>query len=199
MRTIHGLADDQAELLEDLDAAEGKRSRKDASLNDFTQMVLANLKSASVHQAAKDDRISFTGLEGWPGSYIAAEDRFMEGETERRAAIFVGPEFGTVTRADLTVAAREALDARFDALIACGFNFDAHTSELTRLGPLPILKTKMNPDLHMSEELKNTGAGNLFVVSANRTSNGISTIPLMHDDPVTPDVTPDVALEGLTE
>ena len=156
--------DDEAELLEDLDAAEGKRSRKDAPLNDFTQMVLANLKSAGVHQAAKDDRISFTGLEGWPGSYIAAEGRFMEGETERRAAIFVGPEFGTVTRADLTVAAREALDARFDALIACGFNFDAHTSELTRLGPLPILKAKMNPDLHMSEELKNTGAGNLFVV-----------------------------------
>ena len=74
------------------------------------------------------------------------------------------PEFGTVTRADLTAVAREALDARFDALIACGFNFDAHTSELTKLGPLPILKAKMNPDLHMSEELKNTGAGILFIV-----------------------------------
>ena len=102
--------------------------------------------------------------EGWPGDYIAAEARFMEGETEKRAAIFIGPEFGTVTRADLTAAAREALDARFDALIACGFNFEAHTSELTKLGPLPILKAKMNPDLHMSEELKNTGAGNLFIV-----------------------------------
>ena len=127
-------------------------------------MVLENLKSAGVHQAAKDDRITFTSLEGWPGGYIAAEGHFMEGETERRAAIFIGPEFGTVTRADLTAAAREALDARFDALIACGFNFDAHTSELIKLGPLPILKAKMNPDLHMSEELKNTGAGNLFVV-----------------------------------
>ena len=60
--------------------------------------------------------------------------------------------------------AREALDARFDALIACGFNFEAHTSELNKLGPLPILKAKMNPELHMSDELKNTGAGNLFVV-----------------------------------
>ena len=127
-------------------------------------MVLENLKSAGVHQAAKDDRITFTALEGWPGGYIAAEGHFMEGETEKRAAIFIGPEFGTVTRADLTAAAREALDARFDALIACGFNFDAHTSELTKIGPLPILKAKMNPDLHMSEELKNTGTGNLFVV-----------------------------------
>jgi adenine-specific DNA-methyltransferase len=49
-------------------------------------------------------------------------------------------------------------------LIACAFNFDAHASELSKLGPLPILKAKMNPDLHMADELKNTGKGNLFVV-----------------------------------
>ena len=155
---------DEEELIELIDAAGGRREREDAPLGDFTQMVIDNLKSAGVHQAAKDDRITFTTIDGWPGSFIAAEGRFMEGETEKRAGIFIGPEFGTVTRSDLTAAAREALDARFDALIACGFNFDAHTSELTKLGPLPILKAKMNPDLHMSEELKNTGAGNLFIV-----------------------------------
>jgi adenine-specific DNA-methyltransferase len=152
---------DEAELV---DTAERKPERGDTPLSDFTQMVVDNLRSAGVHQAAKDDRITFATINGWPGNFIAAEGRFMEGEIEKRAAIFIGPEFGTVTRADLTAAAREALDARFDALIACGFNFDAHTSELTKLGPLPILKAKMNPDLHMSEELKNTGAGNLFVV-----------------------------------
>src|SRR5204862_3212462 len=85
-------------------------------------------------------------------------------ETERRAGILIGPEFGTLSRVDLTAAAREANDARFDALIACAFNFDAHASELAKLGPLPILKAKMNPDLHMADELKNTGKGNLFVV-----------------------------------
>ena len=155
---------DEVDLIETVDAADGKKGQEDTPLNDFTQIVIENLNSAGVHQAAKDDRIDFTTIEGWPGAYIAADGRFMEGETEKRAAIFIGPEFGTVTRADLTAAAREALDARFDALIACGFNFDAHTSELTKLGPLPILKAKMNPDLHMSEELKNTGSGNLFVV-----------------------------------
>ena len=133
-------------------------------LNDFALMVLENLRSAGVHQATKDGRISFINIEGWPGRYIAADGRFTEDGTEKRAGIFIGPEYGTVTRADLTAAAREALDARFDALVACGFNFDAHTSELSKLGPLPILKAKMNPDLHMSDELKNTGSGNLFVV-----------------------------------
>ena len=156
---------DSDEQIDTENAAEGKMAREDtSSLRDFTQMVTENLRAAGVHQAAKDDRIDFTAIEGWPGGYIAAEGRFMEGETERRAAIFIGPEFGTVTRADLTAAAREALDARFDSLIACGFNFDAHSSELSKLGPLPILKAKINPELHMSEELKSTGAGNLFVV-----------------------------------
>jgi adenine-specific DNA-methyltransferase len=88
----------------------------------------------------------------------------MEGDVERQAGIFIGPEFGTMTRVDLVAAAREATDARVDALIACAFNFDAHASELTKLGPLPILKAKMNPDLHMADDLKNTGKGNLFVV-----------------------------------
>lgn len=158
----------ESELIDELDAADGKRKRKlpkgTDELNDFTTMILEHLKTSGVQQAKKADRITFTSITGWPGTWIAADSRFMEGETEKRAAIFIGPEFGTVSRADLTAAAREALDARFDALIACGFNFEAHTSELNKLGPLPILKAKMNPELHMSDELKNTGAGNLFVV-----------------------------------
>ncbi len=158
------LSGDEEELTDLVDAAEGRRKRGVSSHSDFTQMVLENLQSAGVHQAAKDDRITFHGIEGWPGNYIAAIGLYMEGKAPKRAAIFIGPEFGSVSRADLTAAAREALDARFDTLIACGFNFEAHTSELSKLGPLPILKAKMNPDLHMSDELKNTGAGNLFVV-----------------------------------
>lgn len=134
-------------------------------VNDFTQMVLENLKSAGVHQVAREDRITFSTIEGWPGKkYIAAIGHYTEGDTERRAGIFIGPEYGTITQSDLNDAAKEAQQDRFDALIACGFNFDAHTSEQTKLGPLPILKARMNPDLHMSEELKNTGSGNLFVV-----------------------------------
>jgi adenine-specific DNA-methyltransferase len=88
----------------------------------------------------------------------------MEGEVERRAGVFIGPEFGTASRADLVAAAREATEARFDVLIAAAFNYEAHAAELTRLGPLPILKAKISPDLHMAGELKNTGKGNLFIV-----------------------------------
>ena len=131
---------------------------------DFASVMLENLKAAGVQQAHKADRISFTSIVGWPGEYVCAEGRYMEGEKERRAAIFIGPEFGTVSRPDLVGAAREAADAGFDVLIACAFNYEAHAAEFEKLGRVPVLKARMNPDLHMAGELKNTGAGNLFVV-----------------------------------
>ena len=49
-------------------------------------------------------------------------------------------------------------------LISCAFSYDAHATELNRLGALPILKARMNADLHMDADLKNTGNGNLFVI-----------------------------------
>ena len=131
---------------------------------DFAAVMLDNLRSAGVQQAHKADRISFNSIVGWPGAYVCAEGRYMEGERERRAAIFIGPEFGTVSRPDLVSAAREAADAGFDVLIACAFNYEAHAAEFEKLGRVPVLKARMNPDLHMAGELKNTGAGNLFVV-----------------------------------
>ena len=83
---------------------------------------------------------------------------------EKRAGIFIGPEFGTVSRPDLVEAAREAAECGFDVLIACAFNYDAHTTEFESLGRVPVLKARMNADLHMAGELKNTGNGNLFVI-----------------------------------
>lgn len=157
---------DADELIHLTDEAEGKVARdpQPEGQTDFATMVLDHLKTAGVHQQERGDRIEFTSLTPWPGEYIGAEGRFMEGETERRAAIFIGPEFGTVSRVQLTAAAREAAESRFDVLIACSFAFDAHASELSRLGPLPVLKAKMNPDLHMADDLKNTGKGNLFTI-----------------------------------
>jgi adenine-specific DNA-methyltransferase len=139
-----------------------------AARHAFPQMVLENLRTAGVQQAQKDARITFTALTPWPGDLVAAGGRYIEGQgaaaIERRAAIFIGPEFGTVTRPDLVAAAREAGDAGFDVLIACAFNYEAHATEFSKLGRIPVLKARMNADLHMAEDLKNTGKGNLFVI-----------------------------------
>ena len=135
---------------------------------DFASVILEHLKTAGVQQAHKEDRIVFSYLTPWPGHLICAEGRYGEGGdeagAEKRAAIFIGSEFGTVPRVDLAAAAREAAEAGFDVLIACAFNFDAHAADFNQLGRIPILKARMNADLHMAGDLKNTGKGNLFVI-----------------------------------
>jgi len=150
-----------------IDPAHPPKNAEDET--DFAQMILDNLKTAGVQQANKEDKIEFSSLAPWPGTYICAEGRYVEdgdagGEQEQRVGIFVGPEFGTVSRQDLVLAAREAGDAGFDALIACAFNYEAHASEFSKLGGMPVLKARMNADLHMADDLKNTGKGNLFVI-----------------------------------
>ncbi|MFZ4791891.1 MAG: site-specific DNA-methyltransferase [Candidatus Competibacteraceae bacterium] len=140
---------------------------------DFAQMILDNLKMAGVQQAHKEDRITFTALIAWPGELICAEGRYLENPSpersegvpiEKRAAIFIGPEFGTVSRPDLVAAAREAGDADFDVLIACAFNYDARSTDFAKLGRISVLKARMNADLHMADDLKTTSKGNLFVI-----------------------------------
>ena len=179
--------DEDDELIDTLNEDSAEYGAKQS----FPQMILENLKTAGVQQAHKEDRITFTALTPWPGELVCAEGRYdakdevrsMNDETgkertsaglhnsslilhpsERRVAIFIGPEFGTVQRADLVAAAREAGDAGFDVLIACAFNYEAHATEFSKLGRIPVLKARMNADLHMAEDLKTTNRANLFVI-----------------------------------
>jgi adenine-specific DNA-methyltransferase len=154
--------DEDDELIDPFKVKEGGRS--DSAGQTFEQIILESLKTAGVQQAHKGDRITFTSLTAWPGSFICAEGRYREGDQEKRAAIFIGPEFGTVSRPDLVETAREAGDAGFDVVIACAFNYDAHAGEFHKLGRVPVLKARMNADLHMATDLKATGKGNLFVI-----------------------------------
>jgi len=160
--------DENDELIDPSKIAALEPGTEYSAKQSFPQMILENLKAAGVQQAHKEDKIVFTSLNPWPGELVCAEGRYIEGNvesgTERRAAVFIGPEFGTVTRPDLVSAAREAGDADFDVLIACAFNYEAHATEFSKLGRIPVLKARMNADLHMADDLKSTGKGNLFVI-----------------------------------
>ena len=105
-----------------------------------------------------------------PATSFAPKDGTWRGYRRKAAAIFIGPEFGTVPRADLVAAAREAGDADFDVLIACAFNYEAHATEFNKLGRIPVLKARMNADLHMADDLKNTARATCSSSSASPTS-----------------------------
>jgi len=156
--------DENDELIDPNDPKVAEQQAEYNAARSFVQIILENLKTAGVQQAHKEDKIAFTSLVPWPGDLVCGEGLYEDNSGEKRAAIFIGPEFGTVSRPDLVAAAREAGDAGFDVLIACAFNYDAHSSEFEKLGRIPVLKARMNADLHMAEDLKNTGKGNLFVI-----------------------------------
>jgi adenine-specific DNA-methyltransferase len=165
--TVESLSPHRTMIINDDDTLidSHKQSATAEGATDFAQMILNTLRVAGVQQAHKQDRIIFETLEGWPGVLLAGKGSYRDADgTLRTAGIFIGPEFGTVSRVDLVEAARECADAGFNVLISCAFNYEAQSTEFDKLGPIPVLKARMNADLHMQQDLANSGKGNLFVI-----------------------------------
>ena len=97
-----------------------------------------------------------------------------------RVGVCIGPQYGTVSPPFVKDAALEAGRSKdLDLLCILGFAFDPQVLNSTdvmatdesfdvaaerALGRVPVLLVRMNADLLMGEELKKTGAGNLFTV-----------------------------------
>ena len=160
---------------------------EDASRGDaeFEQTILANLRTAGIQNGRKGERMSFDTVEPYAAAYIQAvgeREEAAEG-TPRRVGITIGPQYGTVGPPFIKDAAREANRAGdIDLLCVLAFAFDpsvvgaaddgyvtaedgfASVAAERRLGRVPVLLVRMNADLVMGDELKKTGAGNLFTV-----------------------------------
>jgi len=165
-----------------------KAADDDPTGADFHQTVLDNLAKAGIQNGRRHERIELETLEPYAGAAIhavgnrQARDEDVEG-TPSRVGISLGPQYGTVNGQWIKTAAREAIKAGdIDLLCVLGFAFDPNVlgtdiegAEVTdddfasvaaerKLGRVPVLLVRMNADLVMGEELKKTGAGNLFTV-----------------------------------
>ncbi len=140
------------------------RPKPDTGGDDFVTAVLDNLAKAGVQNTKKNERLTFATIRPWPGKgHVAAEATYEEAGQQRRAAIVIGPEYGTVGQELVREAARECRDWA-DALVVCGFAFDPQVGETTmNLGRLTVLKARMSQELHAADAYK-AGGGNLFVV-----------------------------------
>ena len=129
----------------------------------FVDMVLDNLRKAGVQNQVKHQRLKFETLDRFPGRAIQADGKYDEGGAGKRAAIAIGPEYGTVGKELVREAAKEAADWA-DLLIVCGYAFDARAEEMSAIGRLPVVYARMNADLLLGDQLKKTGTGNLFTI-----------------------------------
>lgn len=151
----------------------------------FEQTILDNLRTAGIQTGEKDKRIELATLEPFAATHIQAigERAGADGDTPKRVGITIGPQYGTVGAGFIKDAAREANRAGdVDLLCVLAFAFDpqvvgvsdeeyvtaegdfASVAGERKLGKVPVLLVRMNADLVMGEELKKTGAGNLFTV-----------------------------------
>jgi adenine-specific DNA-methyltransferase len=156
----------------------------DVSAPTFDQMILDNLAKAGVQNGRKNERLTFESVEPWAGAYIqaVADSSDASDGAPKRVAISVGPQYGTVGPSFIKGAALEAIrSSEVDLLCILAFAFDpqafgatddvvahdqgfANVAAERNIGRVPVLLVRMNNDLLMGEELKKTGAGNLFTV-----------------------------------
>jgi adenine-specific DNA-methyltransferase len=148
----------------------------------FEQSIIENLRAAGIQNGRKQERLTFDVVEPYAGTHVQVvgvrED--APADAPSRVGISVGPQYGTVSPRFVKDAAREAGKAAdLDLLCILGFAFDPQVladdevvsadesfsvAKERALGRIPVLLVRMNADLLMGEELKKTGAGNLFTV-----------------------------------
>jgi adenine-specific DNA-methyltransferase len=160
-----------------------KQAAEDPDAPTFEQTILDNLKAAGVQNGKRAERLTFDVVEPYAAAHIQAvgvRDDAPDG-SPKRVAICIGPQYGTVSSKFVKEAALEATRARdLDLLCVLGFAFDPQVlntgeefvasdesfdvASERSFGRVPVLLVRMNTDLLMGEELKKTGAGNLFTV-----------------------------------
>jgi adenine-specific DNA-methyltransferase len=148
----------------------------------FEAMILENLRKAGIQNGKRKERLALDLVEPYAGTFIQAVGVREDAETgPKRVGIAIGPQYGTVSPTFIKQAAREAITAKdMDLLCVLAFAFDPQAIDATpdyvsgdegfdvlgerSLGPVPVLLVRMNADLVMGDDLKKTGAGNLFMV-----------------------------------
>ncbi|CAN5840496.1 site-specific DNA-methyltransferase [soil metagenome] len=160
-----------------------QQAADDADAPTFVQTILDNLKAAGVQNGRRAERLTFDVVEPYASPHVQAVG-INEDATDgapRRVGICIGPQYGTVSPPfvkEAALAAGRATD--LDLLCILGFAFDPQVLNVSEdfvasaesfdvaaeraLGRIPVLLVRMNSDLLMGEELKKTGAGNLFTV-----------------------------------
>ena len=130
----------------------------------FVETVVANLLKSGVQTGEKGARVEFANLDILPGGpEVQASGEYKTKDGLKKAAVSIGPEFGSVDDDFIRDAAKVA--KRFaDLLVVAATSFEASAfTEPSELDGLRVMKVKINPDLSMGDLLKKTGSGNLFL------------------------------------
>lgn len=140
----------------------------------FQVSILENLRTAGIQNGRREERLHFADIAPYPGLFIQAVA--TRKDTDENLGITLGPQYGTVSASFIKQAAKEAVNVGLSTVAVLGFAFDpqlgvqtdeegtAVVAGIRELGKVRVLIVRMNVDLLMGDELKKTGAGNLFTL-----------------------------------
>lgn len=135
----------------------------------FTERIYEHLKTAGIKNGAKNETAVFNRVDtiNDADGALHAEGWYATAEGERKAYLFIGPQFGSVSRAAVN-AAIKACSRRADAdwLVILGFAFesDIDNRNVTRkVGSFEVTKARMHDDLMQDGLIKKDKKAASFV------------------------------------
>lgn len=135
---------------------------------DFEARVFEHLRSAGVKNGIKNEMAKFIRVERLSSEIIHAEGFYKDKEQrERKAYIYIGPKFGTVSRQAVNNAIKECRNlGDADWLIILGFSFesDIKNENITmNVGNFIVTKVRMHDDLMQDGLLKKDKKAGSFI------------------------------------
>jgi len=156
------------ETLQSLDvmAPESLHRQPDPEDN-FEKSIFEHLVSAGVKNGLRNEQAIFTRVDPLSSPALHAEGFYQSAQGERKAYLHIGPKFGTVSKAMVSEAVKEArLRGDADWLIILGFSFESDISSqnvTTSMGTFEVSKVRMHDDLLQEGLLKKDKKAASFV------------------------------------
>jgi adenine-specific DNA-methyltransferase len=120
-------------------------------LQRFTDRVFSHLQSAGIKNGIRNENAVFTKINPLAHEALHAEGWYTTERGEAKAYLYIGPQFGMVSRQAVNEAIKECrLRGDADWLVIMGFAFesDIENREVsTKLGGFMVTKVRMHDDL----------------------------------------------------
>lgn len=148
----------------DIEKAEKDNEESEA----FEKRVFEHLRSAGVKNGIKNQMAKFKRVESLASDKLHAEGFYDDEDgKERKAYLFIGPKFGTVSKQSVSNAVKECR-ARGDAdwLIVLGFSFESdikNENVTMSVGTFEVTKVRMHDDLMQDGLLKKDKKAGSFI------------------------------------
>ncbi len=131
----------------------------------FEDTIFEHLKSAGVKTGDKSQQAVFTRIDRLSSTALHAEGFYETKAGEKKAYLYIGPKFGTVSKQAVTEAIKACRDKRdADWLLILGFAFEGGITELSRsFGHFQVSIVRMHDDLLQEGLLKRDKKAASFV------------------------------------